>query len=181
MIQWQQLSSKYDLIKETIGQMEKGEETGTPHIQGAVRTTYGRHLQQLRGLLPRAHVEAAKNPVALQKYVTKPETRIGEIPTMKVATQGDVQSELHFLLESNGSRYIEGWNHKENFMMNLTRCELQIKKNWEILTDEVVTQLIKQGFYGVEFVMSNPQVRTAFKKYLPAILFRENLKKQSEA
>lgn len=150
----------------------KGEQEETPHLQGMVKTLSVR-FAQLKKALPRAHIEKARNEVALAKYVAKEETRVSALPKVKVATQIEVQQ--YALTVALG--YCNRWcNYPDPLTINddelLSRCGPQIKESWEPILDEAVNLLIYQGYYGVEFVVSNPQVRTAFKKYLPAILYR---------
>lgn len=168
--QWAQLKD-YAWVKETQGQVERGEE-GTLHIQGMVKTDPIR-FAQIKKALPRAHIEPAKNQFALVNYVNKPETRVAAISPVKVATQSDVQSEILRALMRSGFRYYEWTGDTQAYFLDFLRQkELEIRKDWEIWVDAAVSQLIIDGYYGVEFVMSNPQIRTAFRKYLPAILER---------
>ena len=76
-------------VKEVTGQLEKGEE-GTLHIQGMVRTQSVR-FAALKKALPRAHIEIARCPAALAKYVSKVETRIAPLALIRTANQNDVQ------------------------------------------------------------------------------------------
>lgn len=61
------------------GQLEKGE-NGTPHYQLIVKSGQQR-FSALKKAFPRAHIEPARDVVALEKYVKKEETREGELPT----------------------------------------------------------------------------------------------------
>lgn len=60
------------------GQLEKGD-NGTPHYQLIVKTPQMR-FSALKKAFPRAHIEVAKNVKALETYVKKDETRIGQLP-----------------------------------------------------------------------------------------------------
>lgn len=173
--QWEALKSE-TWVREVSGQLEKGEQNGVLHVQGCVKTDYGRHLQQLRRCLPRAHVEVAKNQFALKNYVQKSDTRVAELPTIKVATQQDVQDRVLKELQREGA-FKYKWTGCmtecfDDFLQD-PKVWLGIRKDWEIWVDSAVSSLIREGYYGVEFVMANPQVRTAFRKYLPDILFRQ--------
>jgi len=42
----------------------------------------------------------------------------------------------------------------------------------EIL-DSLTRMLIRQGYYGIEYISANPSVRTTWKKYIRDILYRE--------
>lgn len=164
--QWASLSS-LPWVRETKGQLEKGEE-GTIHLQGMVRTQSVR-FAALKKALPRAHIEAARQPAALAKYVAKEETRIAPTVQVKTATQADLQQKcLEVVLQD-----LKSSPETSTEMLELiTTKSDQIKKNWEFYLDKAVNILILKGYYGVEFVVSNPQIRLAFKKYLPCILYR---------
>jgi len=166
----------YPWVREVSGQVEKGQE-GTVHIQGMLKTQSVR-FAQVKKALPRAHIEAAKNPAGLAKYVVKPETRVSSIPTVRTATQSDIQRQVYnqviadcYRLEQN--RYGEAFDIlkcDDNYLLN--KYTQHIRMYWESYVDTAVRILIRQGYYGIEFVMSNPQVRTAFRKYLVEICYR---------
>lgn len=81
---WQR-ATEHHWVKEALGQLEVGE-SGTPHIQGLLRTTQVR-FAQVKKLFPRAHIEVARNVNALAKYVQKEDTRVA---TLEPATAGAV-------------------------------------------------------------------------------------------
>lgn len=54
-----------------------------------------------------------------------------------------------------------------------------IQSNADMLVDKVVNKLIRSGYYTVEFVMSNNQVRGAYKRYLTSICIR-NVRQSQE-
>lgn len=167
--QWESLKGLH-WVREVTGQIEKGE-NGTPHIQGMVKSQSVR-FAQLKKALPRAHIEKARSPAALERYVAKADTRVASLPAVKVATQAEVQTYCLTI----ALRYCYNWKQADPLDTNeldlLSSCRSQIKQHWETILDEAVETLIYQGYYGVEFVVSNPQIRMAFKKYLPAILYR---------
>lgn len=170
--QWSALGQQ-PWVKTVEGQLERGTEQGTLHIQGYVKTQHGRFLQKLRAALPRAHVEIAKNPTALVKYCKKEETRVGKIESVRTAGPGDVQNAVYQDLLYNGRNYYNNWNlDQDAFQENIQRYSYDIRQNWESHLDDAVKYLIKAGFYGVEFAAANQQIRFAFKKYLPEILYR---------
>lgn len=166
-IQWAALRN-LPWVKEVKGQLEKGE-NDTPHIQGMVRTEHIR-FSQIKRALPRAHIEPAKNTQALSNYVQKVDTRVGTIPQVRVATQKDVQDTICELVSTYGKQKYGDNFSIENIYFN--QDEWLVGKDWEYWLDQSVNKLIIEGFYGVEFVMSNPQIRNAFKKYFVSILIR---------
>lgn len=58
-------------------QEEKGE-CGTPHIQGCVCYKWQKSFEQMKKILPRAHIEKCKQWNAATEYCMKDETRNGE-------------------------------------------------------------------------------------------------------
>lgn len=173
--QWASLSGLH-WVREVSGQLEQGAE-GTLHIQGMVKTQSVR-FSQVKKALPRAHIEAARSQVALAKYVQKQDTRVAAIPTIRTATQLDVQRHCYRHVIDQCYK-LEQRNYPETLdISTLDEGELILKysnvirKNWESYTDEAVRDLIKGGYFGVEYVMANAQVRMAFKKYLPEICYR---------
>lgn len=177
-IQWEALKGLH-WVKEVVGQLEKGAE-GTPHIQGMIKTQSVR-FTQVKKALPRAHIEPAKNPAALKQYVQKEETRVAQMPTAKVATASDLQQEIYSELLYCGTTWYKTWTPDlDSFEENLRKHHLQITEMWEAHLDAAVKSLIKQGYYGIEFVVSNNQIRNAFKKYLPEIIYRTHHARRNE-
>lgn len=183
------------------GQKEKGE-NGTEHYQLMLKTQTVR-FSQVKKAFPRAHIELARNEKALANYVHKDETRVAAISTTKVATQRDCQERITDLVEIKmfQSHLIpveekETWRVKtrkeraDTLLMYIQSEDTAYmeKMNWKVkrgsyyetLVDDMVKDLILQGFYGVEFVMSNNQVRNAFIKYLPQIVYRTYNARQDE-
>lgn len=173
--QWANLSSLH-WVREVSGQLESGE-GGTLHIQGMVKTQSVR-FSQVKKALPRAHIEAARSQAALAKYVQKQDTRVAAIPTIRTATQLDVQKHCYRHVITQCYSLEENFQGTTLDVTTLDEGELILKysnvirKNWETYTDEAVRDLIKGGYFGVEYVMANAQVRMAFKKYLPEICYR---------
>lgn len=173
--QWDALKGLH-WVREVMGQIEKGE-NGTPHIQGCVKTLSVR-FAQVKKALPRAHIEKAKSPAALVKYVAKQETRLAALPTTKIATQVDVQKALlEEVLLYGHTRY--EW--PGTYFLEFLETHTIIDRDWEYWVDRAVNRLIREGYYGVEFVMANPQIRQAFKKYFRAILYRTYNARSQEA
>lgn len=169
LVAWRSLSGLH-WVREVTGQMEQGE-NGTPHLQGCLKTAQVR-FAQVKKALPRAHIEVARNVQALQSYVVKEDTRIAPIAAVRVATAADLQRTIYNTLLWEGSNYFDTWDDTVSFVINVQNHRDTIRRFWEILLDEAVYRLIREGYYGIEFVVSNPQIRNAFKKYLPDILYR---------
>lgn len=170
-IRWEGLKGE-KWVKKVMGQLEKGE-NGTPHIQGMLNTDSVR-FSQIKRALPRAHIEVAKKPAALANYVQKEDTRLAPLPTTRVATQSDVQREcLTLALDSYKQHNLKEPETQADFYNWMQLHHLTYKVWAESLMDAAVKKLIREGYYGIEFVICNPQVRLAFKKYFCEIVIRE--------
>lgn len=184
-------------VKEAVGQLEKGAE-GTPHIQGMLKTEYIR-FAQVKKALPRAHIEAAKNQAALTKYVQKEDTRVAVLQQQtKLADNKKVQETLTTIVEQTLTYKQYGspdmWIINKPQLDNRSRLtftrefipkidhnpldyvaeqnEQWIQKNADSLIDDAVNRLIREGYYGIETVICNNQVRSGIKKYLTSIIIR---------
>lgn len=157
------------------GQMEKGEQTETPHFQGCLSTPQVR-FTAVKKIFPRAHIEKAKNKSALIKYVNKEETRLEKvddncgivIPTLfnyqhTIAKRWD---DLEYSLFSN--KYDQSPDP-----------QLKTKSQDEIALDYVdylVGEDIKNGMMGVEYIAINPMWRSAWKKFHRQMVHRERMR-----
>lgn len=177
-----QYAKQLHWVREVSGQVEKGE-GGTLHIQGMLRTESVR-FSQVKKAFPRAHIEVARNASALAAYVRKEDTRVSDIPQVKTIGIPQFQERLTLI----GIDYCKKHFRRTNPSINLNEvstlqlirtCELEILKDWEVIVDGTVKTLINEGYFGIEFVMSNPQVRTAYRKFLPNIMYRHVSKEAS--
>lgn len=171
LIRWEGLKGE-KWVKKVIGQLEKGE-NGTPHVQGMLNTESVR-FSQIKRVLPRAHIEVARKPAALAQYVQKEDTRLAPLQTAQVATQADVQKQCLAYAIADYKRNTLTSNFTRDDFYSWTRLQSVQYKSWtESLLDASVKKLVCDGYYGIEFVMCNPQVRLAFKKYFCEIVIRE--------
>lgn len=194
---WKNVRSHH-FVKHSQGQFEKGE-NGTVHIQGYLQTDQVR-FSSIKKIFPRAHIEVARNPVALLNYVSKEETRVATIENTRVASPLIVQTYLYDIvmgdliqddlpIEWEYKCFIEDRNpvrrwipqritweaigNDKQKLVDLNRT--YIKKKADEYIDRAVESLIERGYYGLEFVISNNQVRNGYKKYLPSIIIRHGL------
>lgn len=147
------------------GQLEKGE-NGTLHYQLMVKTPQVR-FSALKKSFPRGHIEVARNVPALRNYVTKEETRQGDLPTSqeKYPSMSKLWELISdYLYESDYSKYFR--NPGDLYIPGSRREEVVMA-----MFDDAILQLICDGYY-VETLGVNPQVRCAWKKYCSAILTR---------
>jgi len=135
------------------GQKEQGE-NGTEHYQLMVKTPQIR-FSSIKKAFPRAHIEVARNPKALAEYVQKEDTRVGSIPT------NDKYPSLTKLWELFDD-YLTHWNISRHQMMGNDAL---------YYFDLFIAAYIEKG-YHIETMGVNPQIRSAAKKYLAAIIAR---------
>lgn len=143
------------------GQMEQGKE-GTMHYQGMLTTPQSR-FSQIKKIFPRAHIEVAKNKSALQKYVSKEDTRIMEVPTVSSAipTLFDYQATIaDKWVGVDFDNYLEQFPDKEVGEVAL------------IYVDHLVEQDIIAGMRGIEYIAINPMWRSSWKKFWRGIILR---------
>lgn len=145
------------------GQLEKGAQ-GTPHYQLAVRTPQVR-FSQVKKAFPRAHIEVARNPVALQAYVHKSDTQIAPLQV-----QSDRYPSLSKLWDLIYERICDE--------VGAPADDLQPSEYTLDLFDKVVYQLIADG-YHVETMGVNPQVRGCFLKFGKALMTRAFVDRQT--
>jgi len=157
------------------GQIEKGEE-GTPHLQLHLQTPQVR-FSAVKKAFTRAHIEVARNAQALENYVTKDETRVGELPTSQekypslskfwqlVYLHIDAQNWVHWELDS--------WYQDAYADFGIPEYPPSERKRDQLTTEifeACVEHLIAKG-YHVEHFFSPPNI-SVFKKFHFAILQR---------
>lgn len=155
-----------------MGQLEKGE-NGTQHYQLAVRTPQVR-FSAVKKLFPRAHIELARDPVALLRYVEKEATKVADLPTQQSKYPSlSKYWELVFLylngLGKDGLDYV-GLEEGEVRFYYEERDKLY-RKTPLLLLDEATASLIRQG-YHVEGIGGNPSTRSQWKLYSADIILR---------
>lgn len=197
---WENLAKHAPFVKEVKGQIERGEE-GTRHIQGMLKTDRVR-FSAVKKILPRAHIEIAKNALALEKYVMKAETREAPLKQSRreilVATPEVVQSALYDSFYNIVFDYdlIPQWEgmFKEKLVFKLkeratplcTKSPVNFMKilkqeylwatymdmNKEKIMNDTYGFLIQRGYYNTEFMKENNLVNNAFKNNLLNIIIR---------
>lgn len=153
------------------GQYEEGAE-GTRHFQGILKTPQVR-FSAVKHAFPRAHIEKARNPEALAKYVRKEDTRVSAFETTSTKNIFQAQDLICAMWdEEEFRRYwpqkpmIE-WTDKDH-----TNHEEAILKYVDVL----LSKQISQGETGLEFTGINPMWRSSWKKFYRAILNRFTLR-----
>lgn len=146
------------------GQFEEGAE-GTRHFQGMLKTPQVR-FAAVKRVFPRAHIEIAKNPKALEAYVHKSETRIAEYAGSSVPNMFQFQDTIagdwdpeEFSRRLLNEEYTRIYKHDINEMAL-------------VYVDELVASRIEQGGRGLEFIAINPMWRSSWKKFWRNIIKR---------
>lgn len=145
-----------------IGQMEQGAE-GTEHFQGMLRTPQVR-FSAVKKVYPRAHIEVARSKAALEKYVSKEETRLAVVESEHIPTIFEYQTTI-------AKRW--KWDEFQEFLV--ARGPLKDQDETAMLyLDSLVAQDIANGQRGAEWIATNPMWRNAWKKFWRSIIKREN-------
>lgn len=159
------------------GQLEKGVE-GTIHYQLMLRTPQMR-FSAVKKHFDRAHVEVARDPNALAKYVNKEGTRVGTLPSTEKYPSMSKLWELIYRRNNTGDRY--GWDMTSLPDTVQMYCE-GMRKLMETgpleWFDIQIRALIADG-YHVESLAVNPQVRACWKNYWESILLRVALAEEN--
>lgn len=163
------------------GQNEVGE-NGTPHIQGMLITKSVK-FSVVKKHFPRAHIEIAKSQGALEKYVTKEQTRVSTIASVKVASVGNLNRAVLEYFPTNvwGPQFgLTEHGHREAYAQAIIdSCQSRETAGLEIL-DDLTRYLMRLGYYGIEYISANPSVRATWKKYIRDILYREYARSTQE-
>lgn len=176
--------------KEWTGQLEAGE-NGTQHIQAALKTDNVK-FSMVKKCLKRAHIEPARNAVALRQYVHKEETRIAPLPTTQATSLSDIQQTMTdivterlqhkgnwcYLKPTTYNHPTKKWTYvKQN--LDTDDVEKIIDTNWVYLEqekanifDEAINRLIRQGQFGAEMYGANVLTRGGLLKYFHSIIIR---------
>jgi len=156
------------------GQLEKGDE-GTPHYQLRVMTPQVR-FSAVKKAFPRGHIEAARDPVALGKYVSKEATKLAELPTGQAAYPSLSRFwELIYLHYNTDDRYgFDSCSLEENDVRFYSE---ELDDEWTALPlgflDRATRSLIVQG-YHVESLAANPSTRSMWKLYSRELMARSH-------
>lgn len=162
------------------GQLERGK-SGTPHYQLIVRTPQVR-LSTVTKQFRRGHVEIARNPLALQRYVHKEESREAEMPTSQEMYPSQQMvwnwfGSLPITSQMIHERYCVYARQMRNARIYDPTAPQEMRyAEWRdqyLLDqfDEMMAQKIREGYF-CELIAVNPQVRSAVKKFGLAILER---------
>ena len=163
------------------GQIERGEEEGTEHYQGMLKTTQVR-FTAVKKVFPRAHIEVARNRSALEKYVHKDETRIATVPDNKsvVPSLFDYQHTIAARWDDNVfyQRVQQRRDYEDEHKGEKYQEEDDLAMDY---LDFMVSEDIRNGVCGVEFIAINPMWRSAWKKFWRSMIARERIIPSADA
>lgn len=167
---------------QVLGQLERGE-NGTKHYQLLVKSPSQCRFSAVKKHFPRAHIEAARCAVALARYVTKEETRVGALPT----TQDKYPSlskywELILDYYNDETKEALDYNQLEEGVVAFYRdsTEALFTKNPLSFLDKATASLIESG-YHCESIAANPSTRAMWNKFAKSILLRSYNAKHSRS
>lgn len=170
-------------VKKWEGQLEEGED-GTPHIQARLHTERCR-FGRVKTALSRAHIEAARNSLALTNYVHKPETRIAELPTVASRFM-NIQQFYPILAAWTVDKIAEDYHESAEdvrivFKHSTIHRGFENRVNeWKAkykpleLVQQCAALQIQQGALGLEYIITNPATKTMFKTFFWDIIVRSS-------
>jgi len=146
------------------GQKEVGD-NGTPHYQLMVRTPQVR-FSAVKKAFPRGHIELARDPKALEKYVQKEDTRVGALPA----------NELYPSLQTLWDKFADYTDvHYKKYGPHASWSSEYFLERF----DHFIYGMIEEG-YVVETMGVNPQMRSSVKLYGSAIINRSKGRRQTD-
>lgn len=166
------------------GQKEAGE-NGTIHYQAMLHTPNQTRFSAVKKLFPRAHIEIAKNPIALRQYVEKSETRIGDLPEQSqyypsLSTMWELITQYYTTAEKWNLDLDELYGEYPVFRWYSDGKQKKWNQDRMPFFDEAVNHLIEKG-YHIESIAANPQTRSAWKLYAESIILRSYKEIQNRA
>lgn len=153
------------------GQLEICPTTNKEHYQGMLSTPQTR-FSTIKKVFKEAHIELARNKMALASYVKKEDTRLQSIPDRS----SDIPT-LWDYSESLADKYIE--EEFQEFMTKFTDEDIvKMSRNDMLLLyiDTLVENDIQSGQRGVEFIAINPMFRSAWKRFGLSMIKRSQIK-----
>lgn len=156
-----------------LGQLEEGE-NGTRHYQLLVKSPAQCRFSAVKKRFSRAHIEPARCVAALARYVTKEETRVGDLPAQQdkypsLSKYWTLVTEYLRGLGKDGLDYVALAEGKVRFYRE-ERDRLYRKAPLKML-DEATRDLIVRGYF-VEGIGANPNTRSQWNLFSDVIMLR---------
>lgn len=169
-----ELLKSFNWFKSWKGQLEEGT-NNTPHIQGMLKTEHIR-FSAVKKAIPRAHIEAARNATALERYVQKEETRVAGLPEVKAITPTDLYRECMLYVYNDLCTVTREWSVDEWFT-DPDHEDERIRERWNSyngldILDSVTRRLIENGA-RLEMYSSNPAVRSSYERFFCSMIIRD--------
>lgn len=143
------------------GQEEKCPTTGNHHYQLMVSTGQQR-AAAVMDAFPASEVQIARNPNALANYVSKDDTRVGQLPTKKVILPVTYQ-----LVRDKFFQWVVANQEDDmDYSFHPTHPD-EVMRLW----DRYIGLCIEDG-QDVDVMGVNPQYRSAIMKYFSAFIAR---------
>lgn len=113
-----------EFVAKVHGGREECPSTGKVHFQGALQCRRQVRLTQLKGWLPTAHFEPARDRLALKKYAMKQDTAVGEKKTTDNVVQHISMEMLMVKMAQywDEDAYIADWEKTENTKLSFKSC-----------------------------------------------------------
>ncbi|AYP28961.1 MAG: replication-associated protein [Cressdnaviricota sp.] len=158
------------------GQMEVGKE-GTPHYQGLLRTPNKPSFSTVHKLLPRAHLETARNVKHLEAYVHKDETRVAQVDTVssKIPTLFAYQT----LVAQRLSMDNIGKCMRDMKIAATSKAQADYVMEYHV--DRLVNEDIRAGVRGIEYIAINPMWIASWRKFWRSIIIRDGQRSSYES
>lgn len=151
------------------GQLEKGEETGTLHYQGMLKTSQVR-FSAVKRVFPKAHIEVARNPTALKKYVNKEETRVSTVQSIPTMFEYQTIIAGKWVEDEYTARIQRAIQNNQ-----IPDCDAIALR----YIDSLVAADIESGRRGAEFIAINPMWRSSWKIFWRSIITRHGKDQQA--
>lgn len=152
------------------GQVEQAPTTGTQHYQLMVQTPQTR-FSAIKRAFPTGHIEICRNPAALAQYVTKTDTRVGQLVDNdeKYPTAGRFWVLLY---RRHHTEDKDGWDESADHVRFYDEeSQKALDANPLGWLDHNAGQMIKEG-YVVDHLITNPAIRSFWKKFYSEVLYR---------
>nr|WPR18755.1 MAG: replication polyprotein [Skomarfal virus 55] len=150
-----------------LGQFEQGEE-GTRHFQGYLKTPQVR-FSAVKAAFPRAHIELARDPRALQKYVHKEDTRVAEYVANDIPSMFTYQEIVAAAWDPVEFTRRVTDEYENATITRVPRPQDDLAMEY---VDSIVATQIEAGQRGAEFIAINPMWRSSWKRFWRSIIAR---------
>lgn len=153
------------------GQIEICPKTEKQHYQGMLNTPQVR-FSAVKKVFPLAHIEKARKPTALAQYVKKEDTRLQSIPDRKseIPTIWDYADHIASEWDDDDFKILCECFEKDAPLAEKTKTNIDDLALRYV--DQIISEEIRNGKRGIEFIAINPMFRSAFKKFWKSMVFR---------